>query len=130
MEIFTHQQINRQLCGTPVELADGFSHVRLIPSPEMIADESGLVHGGFIFGAADYAAMLAVNHPHVVLAGAAVKFLKPVKTGEALDAEARVVQAEGRKRSVSVLVRREAETVFEGDFTCLVPERHVLSPEA
>lgn len=32
----------------------------------MAADEYRLVHGGFIFGLADYAVMLAINEPTVV----------------------------------------------------------------
>ena len=56
----------------------------------MAADDIGLVHGGFIFGMADYAAMLAVNDPNVVLGAADVKFLKPVSVQETVVAEARV----------------------------------------
>lgn len=130
MEIRTHQGIDRQLCGDPVAMEEGYCLVRFLPTPAMRTDESGLVHGGFLFGAADYAAMLAVNHPNVVLAGASVKFLKPVQVGESVDAEARVMQAEGKKRSVSVTLRRDGETVFEGELTCFVPERHVLAPSA
>jgi acyl-coenzyme A thioesterase PaaI-like protein len=94
----------------------------------MITDNSGLIHGGFIFGAADYAAMLAVNHPNVVLGAANVKFLKPVQANETIVAEAQVNQSEGKKRLVSATVWRDAEKVFEGEFTCFVPEHHVLTP--
>jgi acyl-coenzyme A thioesterase PaaI-like protein len=44
----------------------------------MAADQRGLVHGGFTFGLADYAAMVAVNDPNVVLGAAEVRFLAPV----------------------------------------------------
>ncbi len=130
MEIQTHQQIDRRLCGEPVLLQDGYCHVRLLTTPPMAADQSGLIHGGFIFGAADYAAMLAVNHPNVVLAAASVKFLKPVKVNEALDAEARVTRTEGRKRIVFVRVQRNAEAVCEGEFSCFVPDRPVILSSA
>jgi uncharacterized protein (TIGR00369 family) len=92
----------------------------------MAADDSGLVHGGFIFGLADYAAMLAVNHPNVVLGGADVKFLKPVKAGESVYAEATVTSASGKKQMVSVTVKREDDVVFKGDFSCFILEKHVL----
>ena len=68
MEIRTHQQIDPALCGRPVSLAPGRAEVTLEMTPAMAVDAEGLVHGGFVFGAADHAAMLAVNHPHVVLA--------------------------------------------------------------
>lgn len=96
----------------------------------MAVDDSGLTHGGFVFGLADYAAMLAVNHAHVVLGGAEVKFLKPVKTGDSLEAEG-VVQApaQGKKRVVDVVVHRAKEAVFKGEFVCFVLDRHVLAVE-
>ena len=42
---------------------------------------------GFIFGAADYAAMLAVNQPNVVLGAAETHFLKPSRVGDVLLAQ-------------------------------------------
>ncbi|MDZ7830348.1 MAG: PaaI family thioesterase [Desulfobacterales bacterium] len=128
MEIYTHQQIDRQLCGEPVEMADGYCRVRFLTTESMITDDSGLIHGGFIFGAADYAAMLAVNHPNVVLGAASVKFLKPVKADETIIAEARIHETEGKRRLVAATVWRGEDRVFEGEFTCFVPDRHVLTP--
>ncbi len=77
--IRTHRRLDPRLCGAPVEVADGRADVALIPGPEMAADDSGLVHGGFVFGLADHAAMLAVNQPNVVLAGAEVLERLPVR---------------------------------------------------
>jgi len=65
-----------------------------------------LIHGGFTFGLADYAAMLAVNEPTVVPANATAKFLAPVVVGDRLEAEATVEQTDGKKRTVKVTVRR------------------------
>lgn len=130
MEIATHQRIDRRLCGDPLELKEGFSRVALKTTDEMAADASGLVHGGFLFGLADYAAMIAVNHPHVVLGGADVSFLKPVSVGETVTAEATADPPSGKKpekkRIVRVAVLRDAVTVFTGTFTCFVLDRHVL----
>jgi uncharacterized protein (TIGR00369 family) len=92
----------------------------------MAVDDFGLVHGGFIFGLADYAAMIAVNHPNVVLGAADVKFLKPVKIEETVIAEATVQERSGKKHIVSVTVKKGEETVFEGTFTCFVLKEHVL----
>jgi len=126
MNIITHQLIDNELCGTPVMVENGKSRVEYTTTSRMAADDSGLVHGGFIFGLADYAAMLAVNHPNVVLGGADVKFLKPVKAGESVYAQADVTSASGKKQMVSVTVKREDEVVFKGDFSCFVLEKHVL----
>ena len=98
--------------------------------PEMAADDRGLIHGGFVFGLADYAAMLAVNEPHVVLAGAEVRFLKRVAVGERLVAEARVEEADARKSRVRVEVLRDGEAVMTGDFRCVTLDRHVFEASA
>ena len=84
------------------------------------------MHGGFVFGMADYAAMLAVNDPNVVLGSAQVRFLKPVVSGDPLAAEATVVEREGRKRIVAVDVQRDKELVFRGEFVCFIPDEHIL----
>ena len=126
MNIDTHQSIDNELCGTPVMVENGKSRVDLTTTSRMAADDSGLVHGGFIFGLADYAAMLAVNHPNVVLGGADVKFLKPVKAGESVYAQAEVTSEPGKKQMVTVTVQRGDEVVFKGEFSCFVLEKHVL----
>ncbi len=127
MEIETHKSINRSLCGDPVALEPGRALVRLATTPNMAADARGLVHGGFVFGLADYAAMLAVNHPHVVLGQAETQFLKPVKTGDMLEARAEVVKPDSdRKRRVEVSVYRGDDLVMRGVFVCFILEKHVL----
>jgi acyl-coenzyme A thioesterase PaaI-like protein len=127
MNIQTHQAIARDLCGDPVSLSEGRSLVRMRTSSAMSADSSDLVHGGFVFGMADYAAMLAVNHPNVVLGSAESFFLKPVKAGELLEAEASVEEESGRKRKVEVTVRRGETVVMTGIFMCFVLDKHVLA---
>ena len=122
----THLAIDRRLVGKPLELREGSASVAVTTLPEMAADERGLVHGGFVFGLADYAAMLAVNHPNVVLGSAEVRFLKPVAVGERLVAGANVEETEGRRSRVRVEVRRGEETVMSGSFLCFTLERHVL----
>lgn len=127
MNINTHQQIDAHLCGVPLTVEPDFSRVELKTDDAMKVDHLGLVHGGFIFGLADYAAMIAVNDPNVVLGAAEVKFLKPVRMGETVVAEARVTLKKGKKQMVSVTVARNDETVFTGEFACFVLEKHVLA---
>jgi len=127
MNIQTHQKIVHRLCGRPRSTGTDVSRVEMETSDEMIVDDLGLVHGGFIFGLADHAAMIAVNHPNVVLGAAEVKFFKPVKVGEKVMAEARVEDSSGKKKIVAVTVKRGEETVFVGTFTCFVLDQHVLA---
>jgi uncharacterized protein (TIGR00369 family) len=128
VEARTHLAIDQQWCGTPVALDEGTAEVELLTVPAMAADAQGLVHGGFVFGLADHAAMLAVNDPLVVLARAEVDFLRPVRVGERLHASAAVTGGEGKRREVECTVRGPAGEVMRGRFACVIPRRHVLSP--
>lgn len=128
MKVQTHGALNPELCGRPVELAPGRAVVEMAASVAMAADERGLVHGGFLFGLADHAAMLAVNHPNVVLASADVRFMKAVLVGDVLRAEATLKGEDRLARIVEVVVRRQDQPVLTGTFSCRVPERHVLEP--
>lgn len=126
MEPATHLGIDRSLCGEPVTLGEGEATVVLHTTPAMAADARGLVHGGFVFGAADYAAMLAVNDPHVVLGSAETRFAAPVAVGQAVTLSARRVAVDRRKHVVEVTGTVDDKPVFTGTFATFVLDAHVL----
>lgn len=126
MQANTHLALTARLCGTPISLEPSAAEVELVTLQEMAADARGLVHGGFVFGLADYAAMLAINEPNVVLGAAEVRFLAPVVVGQTLRARARAAAPDGKKLRVAVEVVRDQEPVFSGSFVCFVPPQHVL----
>jgi uncharacterized protein (TIGR00369 family) len=124
----THEAIDRELCGRVVSLAEGSAVVQMRTTQRMAADAHRLVHGGFVFGLADHAAMLAVNHPNVVLGAANVRFERPVVVGESLTARATLRPPDSKKLIVDVEVRRGDDIVMHGEFVCFCPPRHVLQP--
>ncbi len=126
MEQRTHLGIDAHLVGEVLTLSEGTATVALTATAAMSADDRGLVHGGFTFGLADYAAMVAVNDPHVVLAGSSCRFLAPVRVGERMVATATLTGEAGRKRTVEVEVGVDDVTVMTGELTCFVLEHHVL----
>lgn len=126
LKLATHLGLNPRLVGLLVSLDDGTATVSLKTVAEMAADDRGLVHGGFVFGAADYAAMAAVNDPNVVLGAADTRFLAPVKVGEVVELLARRAEFKGRKHVVEVTGRVAGIDVFTGIFTTFVLDRHVL----
>ena len=126
MDIRTHEKIDAALVGTPRVVEPGRAEVELRVDERMRADVRGLAHGGFLFGLADYAAMLAINEPTVVLADASARFLAPVVVGDVVVAKARVDAVEGKRRTVRVDVLRGDLAVLEATFSCAVPSRHVL----
>jgi len=124
--VATHKRINQELSGEVVRMERGYVEVRLVTTVEMLADDLGLIHGGFIFSAADYAAMLAVNEPNVVLVGSDCQFLSPVKFHDEVNFKAKLRHKEGRKRNVHVEAFVLDIKVFEGEFKTVVTDRHVL----
>jgi len=124
--LITHEKVNSAFSGEVVKLERGNAKVVLETIEVMRADDLGLVHGGFIFSAADFAAMAAVNEPNVVLASSSCLFLSPVRIGDKVTFEAIEHQKEGRKRTVSVKGYVHEIKVFEGEFKTVITERHVL----
>lgn len=125
MDQRTHEQTSEQYAGRPVELGDGHAVVELDTTEEMAVDDSGLVHGGFVYGAADYAAMLAINEPTVVLAASEVRYPNPTRVGQTVRAEAAVGE-DGDRPRVSVTAAADGETVLDGTFRCAVLDEHPL----
>ncbi len=122
----THLAISPTWVGTLVDLSDRRAVAQLKTRAEMCADDAGLVHGGFAFGLADYAAMLAINDPYVVLGAAETKFLAPVRCGEVMVATAEVVTEQGKKCQVECQVAVGDRVVFEGRFTCFILQKHIF----
>lgn len=122
----THKNINQSLCSEIQKLEDGYAESRLVTTNEMVADSKGLIHGGFVFGAADYTAMAAVNEENVVLTACSCKFTAPVKLGDIVNFTAKVQSRDGRKNSVYVTAYVLDVKVFEGEFKTFVTDKHVL----
>jgi len=127
MQPNTHLHISHELCGEPVELDHGKATVVFDTSKDMAVDEHGLVHGGFVFGLADHAAMLAVNDPNVVLGSADVRFLAPVRAGEKVFATAEIIEEKGKKRTLEASAVVNGNEVFKGRFVAFVLDDHVFT---
>ena len=123
----THLLASKKLIGEVISIEENTAVVELKITKKMIVDSYGLSHGSFSFGLADYAAMLAINHPNVVLGKAEVKFLKPTVLNDLLVATATTTETKGQKVTVSVTVINQHKiTVFEGIFVCFILDDHIL----
>ena len=126
MELKTHLKFNPKF-GRLVEITENGAKVVLETNEEMAVDEEGLVHGGFTFGAADFCAMASVNEPFVVLVKATnCEFLAPVKVGDVVEFEGEILMKEKRKVEVKVIGTLNEIKVFEGLFSCVILDKHVL----
>ncbi len=126
IELKTHLKFNPKF-GRLIEITEEGAKVLLETTPDMAVDEEGLVHGGFTFGAADFCAMATVNEPYVVLVKATnCEFMAPVKVGDKVEFEGEIIMKEKRKVEVKVTGTLNDVKVFEGLFSCVVLDNHVL----
>jgi len=124
----THLLASKELIGSVVSIGNNSAKVSLKITKDMVVDEYNLAHGSFVFGLADYAAMVTINEPTVVLGKAETTFLKPVVLNDELTAIATITdKSHPKKIVVSVTVSNdEKEIVFEGNFVCFVLKNHIL----
>ncbi|CAA6803104.1 MAG: Hot dog fold protein HP0420 [uncultured Sulfurovum sp.] len=127
MELKTHLKLDNTLNGELLELKEGYAKVVLKTIQNMVADAEGLIHGGFIFGAADFTAMATVNDPYVVLAKSETKFLAPVKVGQSVTFQGKNIESNARKQTIEVTGTIENKKVFVGTFYTVVLDTHVLN---
>ena len=126
IELKTHLKFNPKF-GRLIEITENGAKVVLETTDDMAVDDEGLVHGGFTFGAADFCAMASVNEPYVVLVKANnCEFMAPVKVGDTVEFTGEILMKEKRKVEVKVTGILNEIKVFEGLFSCVVLEKHIL----
>lgn len=125
-DLKTHTRIRTNLCGTIISMEQGHSKVNLQTTKDMVVDDLGLIHSGFIFGAADYAASVAVNEPNVIIIASRSKFLAPAKMNDLIEFEAAAKFEDSRKREIKVSGYINDIRIFEGIFQAVVLENHIF----
>ncbi|MCD4757158.1 MAG: thioesterase [Arcobacteraceae bacterium] len=126
MKLNTHLKLDNTINGKVVELSENYAKIEQITKDFMVADEVGLIHGGFTFCAADFCAMAVVNDPNVVLAKSETKFLAPIKLGDIVIFEGKLVENQGKKSTIEVVATVDKNLVFKGTFYTVTLEKHIL----
>ncbi len=125
-ELNSHKKIRSSISGKITLLEQGHSKTVLQTTKEMVVDELGLIHSGFIFGAAEYAAIISINQENQVVVGSKNKFLAPAKEGDEIEFEAVAKFEDLRKREVKVTGHINEIKIFEGIFQIVILEQHIL----
>ncbi|WP_169942975.1 PaaI family thioesterase [Campylobacter sp. RM15925] len=125
-ELKTSPNIKLNLSGTVTALEPNHAKTNFFASSEMVADSEGLIHGGFVFSAASYAALASVNETHSVMIGAKIHFYAPTRLNEMIEFDAHAHFGESKKREVRVVGRTKDIKVFEGTFQIVVLEDHIF----
>lgn len=90
------------IVGEIVEFYRGKVVLHFVPNERMIMDDSNTIHAGFVFNAASYAAMAAINKKNSVLIASDVKFLAPIELGHEMVFKAEAAQIDSKKCEVKV----------------------------
>jgi acyl-CoA thioesterase len=95
-----------------VERGLGRAVLRAVVGPEHL-NRHGIGHGGFVFALADTAFAVAgdARHAPAVATSCSIHFVRPVRAGDVLLAEAREVAAGRSTGTYEVTVRRDGEVV-------------------
>ncbi|CAD7286687.1 PaaI family thioesterase [Campylobacter suis] len=128
-DIKTSTEIKLSLSGVVTELEKNHSKTRLFTTAEMVCDTEGLIHSGFIFSAANYAALTSINLQNCVTINARINFFAPAKLGDVIDFEATAYFDESRKRDVRVIGRIREMKVFEGTFQLVTLDEHIFTAQ-
>ena len=126
MTLNTHLKLDNTINGQVVKLSENYAKIEQITKDFMVADEVGLIHGGFTFCAADFCAMAVVNDPNVVLAKSETKFLAPIKLGDTVVFEGKLLEKEGKKSTIEVIATVDETSVFKGTFYTVTLDKHIL----
>ena len=108
---------DRASAALGIEVVDhgpGWALARMTVRPDMVNGHN-LAHGGLVFALADTAFACACNGwgAVTVAAGADISFVRPARTGDLLEAEARVRSRSGRSGIYDVTVRHGDEVIAE-----------------
>lgn len=122
----THQKVNKEYCGVLDSLKMGYAKVVLMTNVDMQTGDYDMVHSGFIFSSANYAAMCAINDENTVVVSNKAQFLSPVRVGDELIFEAMVRHKEGKRRSIKVKGYTSGVKILECEFSTVTLERHPL----
>ncbi|MBR8462038.1 PaaI family thioesterase [Campylobacter sp. faydin G-140] len=125
-EIKTSTTIKINLSGTATLLELNHAKTRFYTIADMVSDSEGLVHSGFVYSAANYAALLAINEEFCVTISSRINFFAPVKLGDIVDFDATARFEESRKREVRVVGKCKDIKIFEGIFQLVVLDEHIF----
>lgn len=112
--------------GMVVTSREDYAKTRFRVTREMAYDAEGLAFNGFIYTAASWAAQVAINKEYLISVASKVNFLSPVRIGDFIDFEANAFFSESKKQDVRVIGSVNDVRVFEGTFSIILLEDHIL----
>jgi acyl-coenzyme A thioesterase PaaI-like protein len=126
-EITVYSKANRETFGDVVEYSDNFAKLSFTTTKDMVIDESGMIHPGYIVSVAIYAAACAANDQLALPVETLSKFITPLEKGKVIEFKATASHSSTRTRDVRVVGKMGDVVVYEGDIKLVVVDKHPLS---
>lgn len=120
------KKISRDLCGEIIKQTKNKAEVRFVPVESMIMDDNMLIHHGFVFCAASFCAMSAVNEPNSMIIYSETKFLSPIELNNDITFKGRALQSDTKKREVVVEGFLYNIKVFDATFHIIVFDKSMF----
>lgn len=120
------KQLKSDLCGIIIQSDKEELITRFQPSKQMISDENDIVHSGFIFNAASYAAMCLVNQPYSLIIKSEVQFLAPLEFGQEMTFIATIRHSNNKQYEVLVKGTLLDIKIFEASFHISIFDKQIF----
>lgn len=124
-ERLTAKKVNIHYCGDLLSISQGRSEVKLLTQDDMEVD-SGITHTGFIYSAASFSALCAINKKNSIIISSDVKFLAPVEINQKVIFKAKAIQEDIRKCEVKVEGFILDIKIFDGIFYIAVFDKKIF----
>ena len=108
--------INTEICGELIDIGENTAEVLFSTAVIMLSDGERSIHLGFLFNAAAYAALCAINKKNSIIISSETKFLAPIEIGQEILFRAVALQNGFKKCEVKVEGFLLDIKVFEGFF--------------
>lgn len=118
--------LNKKWTGQVSLIKSDRSEIIFKTLDEMAIDEHGLVHSSFLLGACEYAALTVINGENMFIQNIEAEYLAPVEVGTECIIKALVKYQGDKKKIVFVQAFKDQIKIFDGTFSILELEQHIL----
>lgn len=120
------KQLKPDLCGIIIQASKEEVVTKFQATKQMISDENDIIHSGFIFNAASYAAMCLVNQTYSLIIKSEVQFLAPLEFGQEMTFIATMRHSNNKQCEVVVKGSLLDIKIFEASFYISIFDKQIF----
>jgi acyl-coenzyme A thioesterase PaaI-like protein len=119
-------QMDQDFCGTIVKMNEARSEIELVTTGDMVSDKKGLVHSGYLYSSATFAALVALNKPNAVIVSSKMNYLAPISVGSTITIRADVKHRDSKKAIIKITGKMLDLEIMDGEMVAVNLEKHPL----